>query len=78
LATVATSLLKVPSNPLGDRQTSNPVSLVELSCQDTAIRLSDVATALVLDGAFTAGAVASAEQRNEQCGNTRGKRGADS
>ena len=42
-----------PLAPAVERCTSNPVSLDELSCQLTSIRVSDTATALVPDGAST-------------------------
>src|SRR5207253_9018329 len=45
------SSAKLPLAPVVERCSSKPVSLLELSCQETSIRLSDTATALVLDGA---------------------------
>src|SRR6266702_8220702 len=55
LAPVEARSVNVPLGPLVERWTSNPVSLVELSCHDTSIRLSDAATALAIDGGFTVG-----------------------
>src|SRR5256712_10573933 len=45
------SSAKLPLAPVVERCTSKPLSLLELSCQETSIRLFDTTTALGLDGA---------------------------
>src|SRR5437899_12104854 len=66
-AAVVSSSMNVPVDPSMERCTSKPVSLAELSCQETSIRLSDAATTWVLDGAFSPrGANVVAEAKSER------------
>ena len=55
LAPVEGRSANVPLGPVVERCTSNPVSLLELSCHETSIWLGDTALEPVLDGAFTVG-----------------------